>query len=102
MADTVYSITLGLAMAASALAWIGWAAGRLAASRRRRWARRVRRASAAALALTAVSALVHLLFGHRPGSPQGLAAPAFVAEHQAFVWVALAALVARLLGRRQR
>lgn len=89
VADLVYSLSLGSAMAAVVVAWLLWALGRRAALQH--WSRRV---AALALALVLLSLAVHLVFGHPPGSERALGPLGFVAEHPTMFLVAPAALLA--------
>jgi len=86
-----YSITLALALTA-AVAAVGlaghcWLAsvGVLRSIVRISAGRVARRAGAAALGLSFLSAASHLVIGHRPGSASELAPAAFVFEHPALV-----------------
>lgn len=98
MLDTLYSATLGIAVALTVLA-IG----------AELWHRNTRSAAAsrlgaplalAALVSDAVSLVIHWVGGHRPGSEQALEIIAFAREHPSF-WivagVAGASLVASLV-----
>lgn len=108
-ADDLYSALLLLALAAVAIA-----AGALAAAlwsrvaeERRRWLRRAVAAGLAAALLSLVSAILHWVFGHRPGTASGLTLAAFLAAHRANVTgtlagLALAAIASARVGRGRR
>lgn len=83
----IYSVTLGLALAA-ALAALGLAAycwlastGVLRSAGQARIRRLARGAGLAALGLVLLSTASHLFTGHRPGSSAELAPAAFITEH---------------------
>lgn len=95
MADLVYSTTLLIAVAACLVAatLAGWLlVVRPARDRARRGCRLTRVAALTALGSGAVSAAVHLAFGHRPGTAEGLDAVGFVAVHPSYLVVLVVAL----------
>ncbi len=58
-------------------------------------------AAFAALAFVSVSMSIHLVAGHRPGSPTALGPGAYFREHPAFVITAAVAMAALVLLRRR-
>ena len=101
----LYSLALALSMVAvgvSVLAGLSALAARRASKKEARtWLPRLALFGAlASLPLVAFSLVFHLLTGHRPDTPQGMAVPEFLLEHPSFVVVVvLAALVLWWLPR---
>ena len=95
----LYSLALGLALVALAVAVLAALSARIGLGKTKAaamtWAVRLTRLGAlASLLFVAFSLLFHLLTGHRPGTPQAMGAAEFVLEHPSFVAVAvIAALV---------
>jgi hypothetical protein len=85
---------MGLAVSGLALSW-----GLLLASR---WWPATRptsvAAASAAMVTNAASLVVHIVLGHRPGSPAAMTLGQFLAEHPAFLIVLLASAVAVAVG----
>lgn len=99
--DQVYSLSLLAALAAGVIGVGAGAAGVLAASARRpgvplrTLALICGGCGLTALLLGALSALVHLRFGHGPGTPEPMAPLRFLLHHKAY-WVVLACALASL------
>jgi len=101
MMDWIYSAALLMALLAGGL---GATTGVFLLLRR--WpepmgsrARWVRMSGWAALAFGATSGLIHLFFGHRPGTPEQLGVWAFLAAHPAYGVVFALVMVAWLAVR---
>ena len=105
MADLVYSTTLLLAMAACLVAATvaGWLLVlRRPRDRARLGCRLARVAALTALGSGGVSAAVHLTFGHRPGTAEGLDVLGFVAVHPSYLAVLVVAVAALGISSRER
>lgn len=76
-------VTCGLAVAAAVVSRFGFGAGKPPV--RMRLAGTARVAAVASLGLAAFSFLLHLLTGHRPGTPEAMGAVRFALEHPALV-----------------
>ena len=108
--DLLYSITLLVSLTTGALSHL---AGLLALARTWRlfagelessWTQRIcRGATTGALvsvAFSVVSIAVHLTFGHRPGTTEGLGPKAFFAIHPAYLGALFMAAIGALLANR--
>jgi hypothetical protein len=95
MADTLYSLTLLLSLAAGGAAILFAGIGRWgAAGESSRWRRRQGWSSAVSGGALVVSFGVHLAFGHTPGSDRALGVGEFLGEHPSFLFAAALPLLA--------
>lgn len=102
----LYSVTLGLALAAAGVSLAAALAARLAISPAkaragRRVSRWARAGAVASLLLGTFSLVFHLLTGHRPGTPEAMGPAELVLEHPSFVLVFALAVVVLVWLRRE-
>jgi hypothetical protein len=95
LVDGLYSFCLGVAIVAAAVALLLALTGRTSAARR---------AASVSLGFALAASLIHVTFGHRPGTPAALTPLPFVREHPTLVVVGAISLVLLVWakGRRPR